>query len=141
MFTRAFVNFQNSNGCARPSSEELLSRTPFVYVPWSITDTVLFKDAHGRANRHRPYLQLLADPQHVYRPDQTFVESMASAPPFFNSALQLQLRFPRSLLVQAAAAARISGKDDILKASEKGNVELVKDHLTVDAACVHKKNE
>lgn len=54
MFTKAFVDFQNSGGAARPSEKQLHSRTPFVYVPWSNSDTVVFKDAHGRANRSHP---------------------------------------------------------------------------------------
>ena len=39
---------------------------------------------------------------------------------------------------QAAAAARIVGKDDVIKAAERGDIELVKDHVVADAGCVHK---
>ena len=80
VFTKEFVDFQNSGGAARPSSTQLHSRTPFVYVPWSGRDTVVFKDAHGRANRARPYLHLLADPQHVYRPRGAPARTPAPAP-------------------------------------------------------------
>ena len=37
---------------------------------------------------------------------------------------------------QAAAAARIVGKDGIIEAAEKGNLDLVKDHVLADAGCV-----
>ena len=33
VFTKVFVDFQNSGGAALPSSKQLHSRTPFVYVP------------------------------------------------------------------------------------------------------------
>jgi hypothetical protein len=39
---------------------------------------------------------------------------------------------------QAAAAARIVGKDDVIDAAEMGDFELVKDHVLADAGCVHK---
>ena len=37
---------------------------------------------------------------------------------------------------QAAAAARIVGKDDVIDAARSGNIELVKDHVMADAGCV-----
>jgi hypothetical protein len=42
---------------------------------------------------------------------------------------------------QAAAAARIVGKDDVIKAAKDLNVELVKDHVVADAGCVHQTDE
>jgi hypothetical protein len=39
---------------------------------------------------------------------------------------------------QAAAAARIAGKPDVINAAEMGNIELVKDHVVADAGCVLK---
>jgi hypothetical protein len=39
---------------------------------------------------------------------------------------------------QAAAAARIAGKPDVIEAAKSGNIELVKDHVVADAGCVHK---
>ena len=44
-------------------------------------------------------------------------------------------------LLQAAAAARIAGKADILTAAAIGDVALVQDHITADAACVGKKDK
>ena len=38
---------------------------------------------------------------------------------------------------QAAAAARIVGKPDVIHAAKSGNLQLVKDHVVVDAGCVH----
>jgi hypothetical protein len=43
---------------------------------------------------------------------------------------------PNSRVLQAAAAARIVGKDDIIEAAKKGNFDLVKDHVWADAGCV-----
>jgi len=43
-------------------------------------------------------------------------------------------------LLQAAAAARIAGKADIFTAAENGDVALVQDHITADAACVGKQD-
>ena len=37
---------------------------------------------------------------------------------------------------QAAAAASIKGKPDIIEAARRGDVKLVQDHLTADASCV-----
>jgi hypothetical protein len=47
---------------------------------------------------------------------------------------------PSSLLriSQAAAAARIAGKPDVINAAVDGNIELVKDHVVADAGCVQK---
>jgi hypothetical protein len=45
------------------------------------------------------------------------------------------------LFSQAAAAARIAGKDDICSAAQNGDLALVRDHVTADAASVNKKNE
>ena len=39
---------------------------------------------------------------------------------------------------QAAAAARIKRKPDVIVAAAKGNIELVMDHVVADASCVHK---
>jgi hypothetical protein len=50
-------------------------------------------------------------------------------------------RCPNSRVLQAAAAARIVGKDDVIKAAERGDFELVKDHVVADAGCVHKTGE
>ena len=38
--------------------------------------------------------------------------------------------------MQAAAAARVAGKDGILKAAERGDVAAVQDYLIADASCV-----
>jgi hypothetical protein len=38
--------------------------------------------------------------------------------------------------LQAAAAARIAGKPDIIAAATSGDLALVQDHLTVDPSCV-----
>jgi hypothetical protein len=43
--------------------------------------------------------------------------------------------------LQAAAAARIVGKPDVINAARDGNIELVKDHVVADAGCVHKTNQ
>ncbi len=43
-----------------------------------------------------------------------------------------------TIVLQAAAAARIVGKDNILKAAEDGNLELVRDHVAADRASVQK---
>ena len=45
------------------------------------------------------------------------------------------------VILQAGALARISGKDDILTAAENGDMELVRDHVIADPACVHKTNK
>ena len=69
VFTKAFVDFQNSQGTARPSEMQLCSRTPFVYVPWSAESecaTAICKDNKGRANRSRPYMHFLSDPINEY---------------------------------------------------------------------------
>jgi hypothetical protein len=50
-------------------------------------------------------------------------------------------RLSSQLFSQAAAAARIAGKDDIWKAAEKGDFALVRDHVTADPVSVHNKNE
>jgi hypothetical protein len=75
VFTKAFVDFQNSRGTVRPSSQQLCMRTPSVYVPWpeSEGDTVICKDFKGRANRSCPYMHLLSDSgsSSVYRLDRT----------------------------------------------------------------------
>ncbi len=60
VFTKAFVDYQNKPG-APPTSTQLLSRTPFVYVPWSQSDAVIYQATReGRANRKSPYLHLLS---------------------------------------------------------------------------------
>jgi hypothetical protein len=42
--------------------------------------------------------------------------------------------------LQAAAAARITGKPSIFQAAENGDFALVKDHVTVDPSCVCQQN-
>jgi hypothetical protein len=42
----------------------------------------------------------------------------------------------RVACAQAAAAARVAGKDGIHKAAERGDVAAVLDHLIADASCV-----
>jgi hypothetical protein len=46
-----------------------------------------------------------------------------------------------TIVLQAAAAARIAGKDDILKAAKDGDLQLVRDHVAADLASVHKRDE
>jgi hypothetical protein len=59
-FTKVFVDFQN-HPVDMPISTQLHSRTPFVYVPWWQSDTVVYKATRqGRANRDRPYMHLLS---------------------------------------------------------------------------------
>jgi hypothetical protein len=41
------------------------------------------------------------------------------------------------LLAQAAAIDRVSGKDGIHKAAERGDIAAVQDYLIADASCVH----
>ena len=48
---------------------------------------------------------------------------------------------PLSTPTTLAAAARIAGKPDIFEAAETGNLALVKDHVVVDAGCVHKSDK
>jgi ankyrin repeat protein len=43
--------------------------------------------------------------------------------------------------MQAAAAARIKGKDDIHMAARRGKADLVLDHLAADPGCVTKLDE
>jgi hypothetical protein len=42
--------------------------------------------------------------------------------------------------VQAAARARVAGKDGIHKAAEQGDVAAVQDYLIADASCVKQRN-
>jgi hypothetical protein len=63
-------------------------------------------------------------------------EKVFHSQPYSNFAL-----CPNSRVLQAAAAARIVGKDDVTIAAMKGNIELVKDHVVADAGCVHKADE
>jgi hypothetical protein len=67
VFTKAFVDYQKSHGAVKPSSQQLYCRTPFVYVPWTESEggTIIFKDNKGKANRSRPYIYLLFDPDTV----------------------------------------------------------------------------
>ena len=52
-----------------------------------------------------------------------------------------RLRFdPTHAYRQAAAAARIVGKASVFDAALNGDIELVKDHVMADAACVLKTN-
>jgi hypothetical protein len=46
-----------------------------------------------------------------------------------------------TLISQAAAAARIAGKDDVIEAAKSGDIELVKDHVVAGAGCVLKANK
>ena len=41
---------------------------------------------------------------------------------------------------QAAAAARVAGKDSVWAAAEKGNTSLVRDHVLADDKCVNAKD-
>jgi hypothetical protein len=41
---------------------------------------------------------------------------------------------------QAAAAARVAGKDDVWTAATKGDTSLVGDHVLADAKCVNAKD-
>jgi len=43
--------------------------------------------------------------------------------------------------LQAAAAARIAGKPDVLEAAKSGDTALVRDHIAADASCVHKRDD
>jgi len=47
-------------------------------------------------------------------------------------------RLTRSL--QAAAVARIAGKDDVFQAARSGDTALVRDHIAADASCVNKRD-
>jgi hypothetical protein len=90
VFTKAFVEFQNSEGRARPSSAKLHGRTPFVYIPWSNNDTVVFaKGVDGNADRSRTYLHLLAEPVHAYRP----AHALAPAPALVSSSVEAKASF------------------------------------------------
>ena len=103
VFTKAFVDFQNSRGSAQPSSQQLCSRTPFVYVPWpeSEGDTVICKDFKGRANRSCPYMHLLSDSSSssVYRLDRT------TSAPSVESAAETRRRGAEAAAAAAAAEA------------------------------------
>jgi hypothetical protein len=46
---------------------------------------------------------------------------------------------PIHLCLQAAAAARIAGKPSIIEAAKSGDIGLVRDHVTADPACIHKR--
>ncbi len=46
-----------------------------------------------------------------------------------------------TIVLQAAAAARIAGKDEILKAAKDGDLQLVRDHVAADPASVHERDE
>ena len=46
----------------------------------------------------------------------------------------------RLRFLQTAAAARIVGKPDILRAAGNGDIELVRDHLIADPASVNMSN-
>jgi hypothetical protein len=103
VFTKAFVDFQNSKGAARPSSDQLYSRTPFVYVPWSESegDVVIYKDSRGSADRSRPYMHLLFDKHHVYRMDGSGAASAGAA----EAQRQLHAEVTAAELRRAQAAA------------------------------------
>jgi hypothetical protein len=51
-----------------------------------------------------------------------------------------RLGFPTHV-PQAAAAARIAGKPDIIRAARNGDISLVGDHITADPSSVHQKDE
>ena len=42
---------------------------------------------------------------------------------------------------QAAAAARIAGRPNIITAAANGDISLVGDHITADPSSVHQKDE
>ena len=46
-----------------------------------------------------------------------------------------------TIVLQAAAAARIAGRGDIFKAAKDGDLELVRDHVAADPASVHKRDK
>jgi hypothetical protein len=52
----------------------------------------------------------------------------------------LHSRAPISFVLQAAAAARIQGKPDIIAAAESGDLSLVRDHVTADPSCVGRRD-
>jgi hypothetical protein len=49
------------------------------------------------------------------------------------------LRF--AIVLQAAAAARIAGKDDIFKAAKGGDLELVQDHVAANPTSVRERDK
>jgi phage gp29-like protein len=46
----------------------------------------------------------------------------------------------RVACAQAAAAARVAGKDGILKAAERGDVSAKQDYLIADASCMEQQD-
>ena len=58
------------------------------------------------------------------------------APPSSASRLGFPTHVP-----QAAAAARVAGKSDIITAARDGDISLVSDHIAADSSSVHKKDE
>ena len=42
--------------------------------------------------------------------------------------------------MQAAAQARVAGKDGIYKAAEQGDVAAVQDYLIADASCMNRRD-
>jgi hypothetical protein len=54
--------------------------------------------------------------------------------------LPLHSRAPVSFVLQAAAAARIQGKPDIIEAAKSGDLSLVRDHLTADPCCIGRRD-
>jgi hypothetical protein len=81
VFTKAFVDFQKSQGAVRPSNQQLYSRTPYVYVPWpeGEEDTIICMNSQGRGNRSRPYMHLLFEPDHIYRLNRRTAAAAAEA--------------------------------------------------------------
>jgi hypothetical protein len=57
------------------------------------------------------------------------------APPSSASRLGFPTHVP-----QAAAAARVAGKSDIVTAARDGDISLVSDHIAADSSSVHKKS-
>jgi len=55
-----------------------------------------------------------------------------------NRHLSYNFLHPTQLL-QAAAAERLVGKDNIFDAAKAGDTAVIRDHLLVDPACVHLK--
>ena len=51
-----------------------------------------------------------------------------------------RLGFPTHV-PQAAAAARVAGKSDIVTAAWSGDISLVSDHIAADSSSVHEKDD
>ena len=54
----------------RTSPAQLLSSTPYVYVPWTCdSDPVIFEENYGSADEARPYIHLLSSPDTLLFPN------------------------------------------------------------------------